>query len=69
MIRCCAALAFTRLPITTEHALRAGSLPGPHRDPFDRMLIAHSSFESLPIISADAVFTSYGLDVVWNHQP
>ena len=30
----------TPLDITPDHALRAGSLPGPHRDPFDRMLIA-----------------------------
>jgi hypothetical protein len=61
-----AALSISPPAITTEHALRAGSLPGPHRDPFDRILIAQSSFESLPIISADAVFASYGLDVVWN---
>ena len=26
------------LPISIEHALAAGALPGPHRDPFDRML-------------------------------
>jgi PIN domain nuclease of toxin-antitoxin system len=57
---------FHALAITTEHALRAGSLPGPHRDPFDRILIAQSSFESLPIISADVVFASYGIDVFWN---
>jgi PIN domain nuclease of toxin-antitoxin system len=52
--------------LVTEHAPRAGTLPGPHRDPFDRMLIAQSRFESLPIISADAVFAGYGIDVVWN---
>jgi PIN domain nuclease of toxin-antitoxin system len=52
--------------LLTEHALRAGALPGPHSDPFDRMLIAQRRFESLPMISADAVFAGYGLDVVWN---
>jgi PIN domain nuclease of toxin-antitoxin system len=57
---------FHALAITTQHALHAGALPGPHRDPFDRMLIAQSRFESLPIISADAVFAGYGIDVVWN---
>ncbi len=31
---------FEELPMTVEHAARAGALPGPHRDPFDRMLIA-----------------------------
>ncbi len=33
---------FEELPITVEDASRAGSLPGPHRDPFDRMLIAQA---------------------------
>lgn len=28
--------AFTILPLTDEHAMRAGYLPGEHRDPFDR---------------------------------
>src|SRR3972149_2885128 len=36
------------LPITVEHALAAGALPGPHPDPFDRMLIAQSPIENLP---------------------
>src|SRR6266567_5059425 len=33
---------FTGLNITVEHGQRAGNLPGPHRDPFDRMLIAQA---------------------------
>lgn len=56
---------FQALPISTEHAHRAGGLPGPHRDPFDRMLIAQCGLESLPIVTADAVFTAYGADVIW----
>jgi PIN domain nuclease of toxin-antitoxin system len=31
---------FAELAISIDHARRAGLLPGPHRDPFDRMLIA-----------------------------
>ena len=28
------------LSISAQHGIHAGSLPGPHKDPFDRMLIA-----------------------------
>jgi PIN domain nuclease of toxin-antitoxin system len=57
---------FHALPISMEHAHRAGGLPGPHRDPFDRMLIAQSGLESLPIVTADAMFATYGADVIWD---
>ena len=57
---------FQPLAIGMEHAHRAGSLPGPHRDPFDRMLIAQGGLESLPIVTGDAVFGAYGADVIWN---
>ncbi|MEA2744732.1 MAG: hypothetical protein QOF90_3688 [Acetobacteraceae bacterium] len=56
---------FHPLPINMEHAHRAGTLPGPHRDPFDRMLIAQAELESLPIVTADPVFAAYGADVIW----
>ena len=35
-----AAQGFQELPLSVADAARAGALPGPHRDPFDRMLIA-----------------------------
>jgi PIN domain nuclease of toxin-antitoxin system len=53
------------LPITLEHALAAGALPGPHRDPFDRMLIAQSQLEGLPIVTSDNAFCQYPVTVVW----
>lgn len=53
------------LPMTMEHALAAGALPGPHRDPFDRMLIAQSQIENLPIITSDSTFAHYSVDLVW----
>lgn len=53
------------LPIALEHALAAGMLPGPHRDPFDRMLIAQARLERLPIVTNDPVFARYEVDVVW----
>jgi PIN domain nuclease of toxin-antitoxin system len=56
---------FRELPITTAHALAAGRLPGPHKDPFDRMLIAQSLAEDAPVVTADPVFGTYGARVVW----
>lgn len=53
------------LPISLEHALSAGSLPGPHRDPFDRMLIAQSQLEGVPIVTLDSVFAKYPVDILW----
>ncbi|HEU0221073.1 MAG TPA: type II toxin-antitoxin system VapC family toxin, partial [Paracoccaceae bacterium] len=47
------AQGFTALPITTRHAERAGRLPGPHRDPFDRMLIAQALAEDLVLVSLE----------------
>ena len=38
---------FEEMPITVEEAARAGSLPGPHRDPFDRLLIAQALSRNL----------------------
>jgi len=55
----------TVLPITMEHALAAGALPGPHRDPFDRMLIAQGRIEGLPIVTSDRVFKQYSVELVW----
>ena len=48
---CIVGQSFTSLSITVEHAARAGSLPGDHRDPFDRMLIAQAQAEGIPIVS------------------
>ena len=53
------------LPITMEHALAAGALPGPHRDPFDRMLIAQSQIEGWPLITTDSAFKQYPVTIVW----
>lgn len=57
---------FTPLPMTTGHSLLAGSLAGQHRDPFDRMLAAQAKQESLTVISGDAAFALYGVNVIWD---
>jgi PIN domain nuclease of toxin-antitoxin system len=56
---------FQLLPISAEHGIRAGLLPGPHKDPFDRMLIAQSHAENVPIVSNEVVFETYGVRRLW----
>lgn len=56
---------FEALPITVGHALRAGLLPGPHRDPFDRMLIAQALQENLALVSNDQALDGYGAQRIW----
>ena len=56
---------FQLLPISAEHGIRAGLLPGVHRDPFDRMLIAQAQAENVPIVSNEAVFEAYGVRRLW----
>jgi PIN domain nuclease of toxin-antitoxin system len=56
---------FQALAISVDHALRAGLLPGPHKDPFDRMLIAQSQAEGVPILSDDEALDGYGVRRLW----
>ncbi|MBV9552716.1 MAG: type II toxin-antitoxin system VapC family toxin [Alphaproteobacteria bacterium] len=56
---------FTGLPIAIHHGAAAGRLPGPHRDPFDRMLIAQALAESLTLVSNERVFDRYGVARLW----
>ena len=56
---------FTELGVSVDAGLLAGNLPGPHKDPFDRMLIAQARLNSLPILTRDPVFRDYGVTVLW----
>ena len=56
---------FQPLAITVAHAERAGRLPGPHRDPFDRMLIAQALAHDLPMVSIESRFDRYGVRRIW----
>jgi PIN domain nuclease of toxin-antitoxin system len=60
-----AQLGFEALPISLKHAVRAGKLPGSHRDPFDRMLISQAQAENLPIVSNDRIFDAYHVQRIW----
>ena len=56
---------FVGLPITIRHGQAAGALPGPHRDPFDRMLIAQAILDDLVLVSNERAFDAYGVRRVW----
>ncbi len=56
---------FEELSIGIADAERAGRLPGPHRDPFDRMLVAQALLRDLPVVSVDPVFDRYGVSRLW----
>ena len=51
--------------VMLPHAARVAELPFHHRDPFDRLLAAQAIEEGLSIVSADRVFTKYGVTRVW----
>ena len=59
------AVGFRLLPISVEHALRAGLLPGNHKDPFDRMLAAQAIHENLPLLSNDSQLDVFGVRREW----
>ena len=56
---------FQELAITVADAARAGALPGHHRDPFDRMLIAQALARDLVLISNEPLFDRYGVRRLW----
>ncbi|MBJ6122921.1 type II toxin-antitoxin system VapC family toxin [Sphingomonas mollis] len=56
---------FVFLPIKADHALRAGSLPGDHRDPFDRMIAAQALIEDMTVVTRDPEIAGFGCKVLW----
>lgn len=60
-----ASQGFEELAISVEDAERAGRLPGPHRDPFDRLLAAQALARNLAVVSVDRVFDRYGVNRMW----
>jgi PIN domain nuclease of toxin-antitoxin system len=56
---------FELLPIELGHATHVRGLAFHHRDPFDRLLVAQATTESLEIASADTIFGKYGVKRVW----
>ncbi len=53
------------LSITLHHLEKVSALPFHHKDPFDRLMIAQSLTENLPVVSSDAAFDLYGIERNW----
>ncbi len=60
-----ARLGALELPITGAHALLAGSLVAPHKDPFDRILAAQARLEGLTLISMDRALDAFAVRRLW----
>lgn len=56
---------FRLLPISLDHAERAGQLPIEHRDPFDRMLIAQAQMDDFWLVSNEELFDTAGVRRYW----
>lgn len=51
--------------VEQRHGLLAGSLPGAHGDPFDRMIAAQAMINELTVITRDAEIAAFGCKVLW----
>lgn len=56
---------FRSLNIEIDHLNLVANLPLHHRDPFDRLIIAQSMVEQIPIVGLDKVFDSYSVRRLW----
>jgi len=52
------------LPVDLPSCIRSAELPAVHADPVDRIIVATAERQSLPVVSTDAIFTRYGVEVV-----
>lgn len=57
---------FTELAIERRHAVHAGVLEIPHKDSFDRMLIAQAQLEGLSLVSNERLFDRFGVSRLWD---
>lgn len=53
------------MSITLAHVLGLENLPTPHKDPFDRLLVAQAHVEGAVLVSDDPIFEKYPIQVVW----
>lgn len=60
-----AANAIGVLPVQLDHALGVATLPRYHGDPFDRLIVAQSQAEKLPIVTGDKMIRRYAVEVLW----
>lgn len=51
---------YTELPITSAHGAAVATLPGHHKDPFDRLLLAQAMVEGVLLLTSDAALAQFG---------
>jgi PIN domain nuclease of toxin-antitoxin system len=56
---------FLQLSVSVAHGEYAGALPGEHRDPFDRMLIAQAILERMALVSNETRFDAFPVKRLW----
>ena len=56
--------ALTEVPLDSALCLAAVALPGHHRDPFDRFIIAAAKRLDVPVVTIDLRFQEYGIEVL-----
>jgi PIN domain nuclease of toxin-antitoxin system len=56
---------FATVDVKSEHAVRAGSLPIKHADPFDRMLVAQSQLLGASLVTRDANIRDIHPNCLW----
>lgn len=65
VLKAIADLGLSILPVTVEYADRQSALHPHHKDPFDRLLIAQSLTDRIPVVGSDATFDLYGVKRIW----
>ncbi len=53
------------LQIEPHHLDQFVTLPFHHKDPFDRLMIAQSLSENMPLVTKDGAFGAYGINMIW----
>ena len=56
---------FLALSISPGEARLAGAMLNPHRDPFDRMLIAQALLNDMTLVSNEKLFDGFGVARLW----
>lgn len=56
---------FRHLAITVQHGVHGGSLPGMHKDPFDRIIAAQALLDDLTVVTCDREIAAFGCKVIW----
>jgi PIN domain nuclease of toxin-antitoxin system len=60
---------YQELTVCARHAIAVVELPGLHKDPFDRLLIAQARVEGMTLLTCDAAIAAYSWPVLFAGNP